>query len=179
MNSENKRLTYEQSCKVLQEFTLIERGTIPPIPAKAPQYDDEEPLGINFFRTVLENISLNNATLPRTYFSRSEIRKVTFRNSDFSESTVCWNNFIDVDFTEANLANCDLRASIFIKVNWNKANLENTDLRHSDFEQCNFYAAKMKNAKLTKDKANSIGLSKEQRQQIDWQADEGEEPAGG
>ena len=43
------RRTYQDSCELLQQLGFLEIGTIPPIPDHQPQYDDEEPLGVNFF----------------------------------------------------------------------------------------------------------------------------------
>ncbi len=67
--------------------------------------------------------SLENLILPRTYFGRSEIRSISFQNTDLIESTLCWNDFIKVNFTNTDLSGADLRASIFKRVAFVQANL--------------------------------------------------------
>jgi BTB/POZ domain-containing protein KCTD9 len=67
-----------------------------------PQDDDEGEPGVSFFRTYVggDNAGLRNLTLPRTFFGQSEIRDVDFSNTDFTESNLCWNDFIDANFTD-------------------------------------------------------------------------------
>jgi hypothetical protein len=171
---------------------------IPPLPDRRPQCDDEGPLGVSFFRTwvgvgrpfwlkpsgpedevdVGEH-ALENLTLPRTFFGRSEIGPISFRNTDLSESTLCWNDFIEVDFTDADLSGCDLRASIFRKVDFVRANLQDSDLCRSGFEDCDFTDADMRGAKMTREQGGQITLSDRQQGVIDWQEGEGDEPPGG
>ncbi len=80
------------SCRVLQDQQIIDEGEIPPLPQQPPRHDDEEPPGVNFFRTQLADAALEHLTLPRTFFCRSEIRDVSFQDSaDLSESTANWN----------------------------------------------------------------------------------------
>jgi uncharacterized protein YjbI with pentapeptide repeats len=168
------------------------------MPDHRPQYDDEAPLGVSFFRTwvgvgrpfglqpsnpddwvdVAEH-ALANLTLPRTFFGRSEISSISFKNTDLSESTLCWNDFIEVNFTDADLSESDLRASIFRRVAFVRTNLRNADLRRSSFEACDFTDADMAGAKLTRKQGERIHLSDKQRQVIDWQESAGEEPPGG
>jgi uncharacterized protein YjbI with pentapeptide repeats len=71
----------------------------PPIPQRKPRYDDDETLGVSFFRTRVAG-DLSGLTLPRTFFGRSEIKGASFRGTDLRESRLCWNDFIDVDFSE-------------------------------------------------------------------------------
>jgi len=68
---------------------------------------------VEFFRTRVSDDKFENLTLPRTFFGRSEIRDMSFRGTDLSESTLCWNDFIAVDFSDCDLSNGDLRASLF------------------------------------------------------------------
>jgi uncharacterized protein YjbI with pentapeptide repeats len=123
--------------------------------------------------------ALDNLTLPRTFFGRSEISSISFQNTDLSESTLCWNDFIEVNFTDADLSGCDLRASLFRRVAFVRANLRNADLRRSNFEGCDFTAADVAGAKLTRKQGERVHLSDEQRKTIDWQESEGDEPLGG
>lgn len=165
-------------------------GVIPPIPDHRPRCDDESPLGVTFFRTFVgqdiehgdedaNNRDLENLTLPRTFIGRSYIQHVSFKNTDLSESTMCWNDFTKVDFTDTNLAGCDLRASIFTEVDFVRTNLRNADLRRSNFETCDFTDADMRGAKMTHEQGEEIDLLEQQQQEIDWQDSEGEEPPGG
>lgn len=202
MSSERAtRLSYEESCRLLQRYHHLgggAEGVIPPMPDRRPQYDDEAPLGVRFFRTwvgigrpfglqpsspeddvdVPEH-ALANLTLPRTFLGRSEISRISFQNTDLSESTLCWNDFIEVSFTEADLSESDLRASIFKRVAFVRTNLRNTDLRHSTFKECDFTDADIRAAKLTRKQGERIHLSDKQRKVIDWQDSDGEEPPGG
>ncbi|MBI1248264.1 pentapeptide repeat-containing protein [bacterium] len=149
------------------------------MPDHLPQYDDEEPLGVSFFRTFANEDVLENLTIPRTFFGRSEMRAISFLNSDLSESNLCWNDFIEVNFECADLGKCDMRASLFEDVRFVRANLCGADLRQSTFDSCDFTEAAMKGAKLTRKQAEDIRFSDEQRGMIDWQDSEGEEPPGG
>ncbi len=172
------RSSYEESCKKLQEQGHLEQGKIPPMPPRKPRYDDEEPLGVNFFRTKLEG-DLSNLTLPRTFFGRSLVTQASFCNTDLSESTFCWNDFDQVDFSDSNLNGSDLRASHFVQTVFRGANLQQCDLRRSGFDGCDFTDADMRGAKLTRADAQRLALSREQLESIDWQDDDGEEPDGG
>jgi hypothetical protein len=199
MSSERPvRLSYEESCKFLQRHHYLDgaEGAIPAMPDRRPDIYGED--GVQFFRTWVgvgrpfglqpsnpeewEDVAehaLENLTLPRTFFGRSEISSISFQNTDLSESTLCWNDFIEVNFTDADLSGCDLRASIFRRVAFVRARLRNADLRRSRFEACDFTAADVAGAKLTGKQGEGIRLSDEQRKMIDWQDSEGDEPPGG
>ena len=123
--------------------------------------------------------ALDNLTLPRTFFGRSEISSISFKNTDLSESTLCWNDVIEVNFTDADLSESDLRAAIFRRIAFVRTNLRNADLRRSTFEDCDFTAADMAGAKLTRKQGEGVHLSDEQRKVIDWQESDGDEPPGG
>ena len=92
------RRSYEESCRLLQRLGYLGEGIIPPIPDHPgydPEKDDEDLLGVTFFRTwvgvgrpfglqpsnpegwvdVAEH-DLENLTLPRTFFGRSEISSI-------------------------------------------------------------------------------------------------------
>lgn len=152
-------------------------GGIPPLPARAPRHDDDD-LGVSFFRTQVEG-KLEQLTLPRTFFARSEIRNCSFRGTDLSESTANWNDFIDVDFSGADLARCDLRGCTFASVRFTGTCLAGADLRHCSFERCDVTGADMAGAKLTEAGATALGISPDQRRAMALQADDGEEPEGG
>lgn len=176
--SEVPRLSYEASCSKLQELGLLEAGDIPPLPSRPPQPEDEI-LGVSFFKTEVSEAVLNQLSLPRTFFGRSLIQKVSLQNADLSESNLCWNDFVDVDFRGASLRKADLRASQFRNVDFSQCDLSGSDLRQSSFENCEFAGASFVGAKVTRDGAANLGLSSAQRAEVDWQSTEGEEPAGG
>jgi len=173
------KLSYEDSCRTLQRQQVIEQGDIPPLPRQSPRYDDEEPLGVNFFRTQLTDATFEHLTLPRTFLSRSEIRGVSFRDADISESTANWNDFIDADFTLADVSRCDFRGCIFRRTQFTGASLRGTDFRHCSFTDCDFAGADVEGAKLTRETAATLRLSSEQKRAIDMQRDDGDEPDGG
>lgn len=178
LGSRTKRLPYEESCAVLQEAGLLDAGDVPPLREGVPRFDDSV-RGVEFFRTKIADANLENLTLPRTFFGRSEMRAVSFRGTDLGESSMCWNDFIDVDFSGACLGQSDMRASIFERVVFDRADLTSADLRHSTFIDCSWDGATLTGAKLTTSAAGALTLSPDQRGQLDLQESEGPEPAGG
>ncbi len=132
------RLPYQESYAFLQREGYRRAGEAPPIPERRPQFDDDDLRGVRFFRTRLAGGRLDDLTLPRTYIAFSEVATLSFRNTDLSESTLCWNDFNSVSFADACLLDCDLRASIFREASFVRANLQNADLRHSTFTKCDF-----------------------------------------
>jgi uncharacterized protein YjbI with pentapeptide repeats len=175
----NSRLSYEDSCKVLQK-NYIDSGHIPPLPSRIPRYDDPEPTGVSLFRTFIgEGDDLSNLTLPRTFIGRTEINNALFKNTNLSESSICWNDLTDVDFTDAILSQSDMRASNFTRVLFVRANLTGVDLRQSTFENCSFEQAIVTGVILTKIQGQMLKLSDLQHAVIDWRDSAGEEPEGG
>lgn len=172
------KLSYEESCRVLQQRGLLEPGHIPPLLQRPPRHDDEE-LGVQFFRTMLAKARLEHLMLPWTFFGRSEIRASSFRGSDLSGSVANWNDFIDVDFREVNLSGADLRANLFERSRFTGASLAGADFRCCGFKLCDFSGADLTDAKLTRKAGAALKLSPDQQCVIDWQDEEGEEPAGG
>ena len=180
-NTSTSRLTYEQSCKSLQEQQWLKPGDIPPLPTRPPAYDDEI-LGVEFFRTSLDGklgADFENLSLPRTFFGRSDIVDITFRNTDFSESVANWNDFIDVNFLGADLSRCDFRACKLTRVSFENSTLADADLRCCNFESCTFTGADMTGTKMTRTTGIGLQLSKEQRAVVDWHEEDGEAPGGG
>jgi BTB/POZ domain-containing protein KCTD9 len=171
------RKSFPESCEVLKGLGFLEGDVSPKLPERAPRYDDEE-WGVSFFRTSVADAALENLTLARTFFGRSEIRGVSFRGTDLSESTMNWNDLIEVDFTGASLEGADLRASIFDRVRFLDANLRGADLRRATFRNCDFTGADMTGARLSRAIKWYFRLSRAQRAVIDWQA-AGPEPEGG
>jgi uncharacterized protein YjbI with pentapeptide repeats len=172
------RLSYEDSCRLLQSQQIIGPGDIPPLPQKPPRHDDEV-LGVSFFRTMLADSKIEHLTLPRSFFGRSEIRTTSFSDTDLSESTVNWNDFIDVDFSTADISRSDFRACVFERTRFSGAKLLGVDFRHCSFTGCDFTNADLTGAKFTKKAGSSLQLSSEQQRVIDWQTGDGAEPEGG
>jgi len=173
-----ERISYTESCRVLQSKEILGPEELPALPGRSPRQDDGQ-LGVSFFRTRLTDVALDGLTLPRTFFGRSEIRGVSFRGTDLSESTANWNDFVDVDFGSADLSRVDFRASIFERVSFRGAVLRGADLRSVTFRDCTFTDADMNNVKLTRGLAWYFRLSLQQRSLIDWSWQSGPEPEGG
>jgi len=175
-----ERLHYADSIRRLRELGYLGPDEQPPLPDHVPQPEDEEPLGLSFFRTFVgEGADLSNLRIPRTFFGRSEISNASFRNTDLSESNLRWNDFIDVDFTEATLSRADLRASIYTRVNFTRADLRGADMRRAHFEGCVFDEAVMDGAILARGQVRRLALSDSQKAVVDWRDDDGPEPSGG
>jgi hypothetical protein len=132
---------------------------------------------IMFFRSGREESDLSNLTLPRRYINRSDFQRVSFRNTDLSQSFMCWNDFIQCDFTDADLTCCDMRASVFQGCTFVRCKLIGADLRRSSFQDCDFTEADLTGARSDGDQ--DLDISDEQRDQIDWEEDEGPQPKGG
>jgi len=156
----------------------LAQGNIPPICDHIPRYDDEI-LCLSFFRTVVEDAKMEDLTIPRTYFSRSQIERTSFRNSEMTESVANWNNFEDVDFSGANLTRFDFRACQIDRVKFVGADLTSADLRCCAFDGCDFKDANMNGTRLTRMVGEPLDLSPTQRTQVEWHDDDGEEPDGG
>ena len=172
------RKSYKESCQFLKDQQLLDGNTLPELPVRAPHYDDER-LGVSFFRTRLADVRLEHLTLPRTFFGRSEIRGVSFHGTDLSQSTGCWNDFVDVDFSDADLSGVDLRGSILQRVSFRGARLDRADLRRTSFSGCTFTDADLTGAKLNRSLLWFFRLTSAQRRSVDWQSGPGPEPEGG
>jgi len=135
-------------------------GVVRRLPSKRPDHDDDGLFGIRWFRPLMKDKILENLTLPRTFFGRSEIRNVSFAGTDLSESTLCWNDFVWVDFTSCDLRECEMRAALFDSVKFSGADLNQSDLRRSDFKDCDFSDASLQGAKLTKSQSLHLNLSR-------------------
>jgi BTB/POZ domain-containing protein KCTD9 len=174
------RLSYDLSCARLCGLGLLALNERPPIPKRLPRHDDKTPLGFSVFRALLDDtVDLSDLSLPRTFFGRSEINRVSFRNTDLHESNLCWNDFLGTDFTDADLARSDMRSSIFQRVFFVNANLDGADLRGSSFIDCNFEGATMRGAALARDQCPGMHLSEVQRLAVDWHENSGPYPDGG
>jgi uncharacterized protein YjbI with pentapeptide repeats len=154
----------------------------PIVPASMPSYDDPEPLGFSYFCTGREDADRRNLTLRRTYFGRSLLERVDFRNTDLSESRMCWNDFVGCDFSGADLSGCDMRASLFRDCKFVGTILSHADLRRSAFQGCDFTVAVLTGAVADyyRDEYDLAELlTKEQQAVMDWRDDPGPQPSGG
>jgi BTB/POZ domain-containing protein KCTD9 len=154
----------------------------PLVPPQMPNHDDDE-LGFSFFRNSVEEADYGDCTLPRTFFGRSGLTEVSFRNTDLSESRMCWNDFTGCDFSKADLSGCDMRASQFKACKFDGAKLKGADLRRSSFEGSSFKGTDLKGAVMDNDSAADWGadrhLSKAQVAAVVWHDEPGEQPPGG
>lgn len=173
-----ERISYAESCRVLQRHGLLDAGGLPPLPKRGPRHDDEN-ISISFFRTRLADVTLDGLSLPRSFFGRSEIATVSFRGTDLSESTANWNDWLDVDFSFADLSRADLRESVFKRCCFQGAVLRGTDLRRTAFRKCSFADSDLTGAKLTRALSWHFSLSHAQRSVIDWTWSSGPVPEGG
>jgi hypothetical protein len=98
---------------------------------------------------------------------------------EHSDTSTLRGTDVDVDFTDAVLAQSDLRASLFSRVKFVRTVLRDADMRQSSFESCDFTDALLTGAILTNQQGAIMNLSQEQRKQIEWTDDEGSEPKDG
>jgi uncharacterized protein YjbI with pentapeptide repeats len=123
--------------------------------------------------------ALDSLTLPRTFFGRSEIRSTSFRDTELTESTANWNDFVQVDFSGADLSRSDLRGNTMELVSFRGARLAGVDLRCCSLKDCDFTGAEMTGARVTRETGAALALSSQQTGAIDWHDEDGEEPEGG
>ena len=173
-----ERLSYADSWAVLQKKKLVPEGSAPEMRYEPPRPDDAAGGGVRFVQAMVAGVKLERLTLPRTFIGRSEFRKVSFKETELSGSTVNWNDFIQVNFSGADLSRCDLRACLFDGVKFMGADLSGADFRYCGFKKCHFTDADLTDAKLTQKAGAVLKLSPEQQSVIDWQVEDGEEPAG-
>ncbi len=149
----------------------------PFVPAAMPNHNDDT-LGFSFFRGRWDEADFSSITIPRTFFGRSTLNGVDFRDTDLTESRMCWNDFTKCDFRGADLSRCDMRASKFVDCDFGGAILRNADLRRSSFRGPEFTGADMRGA-VADDDVYTIGIGDDQYETMNWQDEPGEEPPGG
>jgi Pentapeptide repeats (9 copies) len=179
------RLSITRSLQALRTHGWDLPGSADDIPKNRPAFDG--PLqGVHFFRTRLETEDFRDLTLPRTLFLRSEIVGCRFENTDLSESSMTWCDWKNCNFMNSDLSRCDLRRSIFRDCYFYQATFDSADLRGAQFIGCRFSGASMKGALLEKFlglsdgiRSRQLGLSGDQKGEIDWMTRRGAEPPGG
>jgi hypothetical protein len=57
--------------------------------SRPPRHDDQL-LGPSIFRMLVEDVRLEDVTLPGLFVGRSEVRRLSFRGSDLHLSTFNW-----------------------------------------------------------------------------------------
>jgi uncharacterized protein YjbI with pentapeptide repeats len=181
------RAGYRESVAVLAERVDITGGPLPSV-TRPPRHDDEE-LGPSVFRSLLQDVSLEGLTLPGLYVGRSELKAVSFRNSDLHLSAFNWSDLVECDFAAADLSGADLRGCRFVRCTFRGANLSTADLRASSFDGCAFEGAVMRDARLYRrpkilgliragPDQTGLPLSEEQRREVEWCV-KAPEPGGG
>jgi uncharacterized protein YjbI with pentapeptide repeats len=103
----------------------------------SPRHDDEN-MGPTIFRTLVEDVSLEEMSVPGLYAGRSEIANVSFRRADPHFSTFNWTDVLNCDSTKSDLSGADLRAGRFERCNFKSSNLSGADCRGSTLETCSF-----------------------------------------
>lgn len=178
------RPSYDSSFAVLKERVEI-IGTAQAQVSRPPRHDDDD-FGPSIFRMLLEDVDLANLTVPGLYVGRSQLRRISFRDSDLHLSALNWSGLEECDFSGADLSGSDLRACRFVRCLFRGANLAQADLRGSTFEACAFDDAVMRGAVVHRRHrllgllklGSSPRLSAVQRAGISWSADT-TEPGGG
>ena len=172
------RLTYEESCRALQRLGHLQEGAIPPLPDHRPRYDDEGPLGVNFFRTSVRDGDIENMTLPRTFFGRSDIGPLSFKTRIVRIYAVLER------FQQGGLHGCQSLQKrppclAVLQGAFRQNRSPKCRLRQLTFAECDFTDAEMRGARLTHRQGRVIVLSTQQREAIDWQESDGSPPGGG
>ncbi len=187
-----QRLGFKESWEFLRETTnFVDDDAV--FPDKLTPVGFDEPEGwLNIYKypdisdseeedqpEQQEVWKLENLTMPCIFLCRCGVYRISFKNTFLADSSCCWNGFIDVDFTDADLSRCDLRSSEFENVVFVRADLTDADLRYSSFNHCDFSGAQMRGVKLTRLQAKELILSEEQCAAIAWQHNGGRPPKGG
>ena len=181
------RPQYADSIAILKERLDVIGDALPDV-TERPRHDDEI-LGPTIFRMRAADVSLASLTLTGLYVGRSELRRVSFQDTELRLAVFNWSDIVECDFRRADLSDADFRACRFVRCDFGDATLVRTDLRGSTFEDCSFDGANFTGAQLYRRPGllgviklgfdqRSLPLSAEQRRVAEWCA-EAPEPAGG
>ncbi len=116
----------------------------PKLPTKPPQAGTPGFGSIEMYKNGWEDGDMSNLTVPRCFFARSLLERVSFLNTELTESWLCWDNFEGCDFWKSVLTRCDMRCSYWKNCRFDKADLTGADLRGSNFENCTLEGATFK-----------------------------------
>ena len=90
------RLSPDLSYARLCDLGLLDPNELSSPPERMPRHGDEGPLGFSVFRQRLDdNLDLSDLSLPRTFFGRSDVNRVCFRNTDLHELNLKNDSFED------------------------------------------------------------------------------------
>jgi uncharacterized protein YjbI with pentapeptide repeats len=180
------RRPYDQSVALLKERMDVIGEPLASLDRR-PQHDDEV-LGPSIFRMRVEDVDVNDLSLPCLYVGRSKLQRVSFASSDLRLSTINWSDIVECDFSSAMLVEADLRACQFASCVFKGADLSGADLRGSSFEACTFEGAIMRGTQLYRPRKRfgvrlgatqeSLPLSDGQRLEVTW-CEDSPEPGGG
>ncbi len=170
------RLSYEESFALMKERVDI-MGEPRSAVGRPPRHDDEE-MGPTIFRTMVEDVALDDLTLPGLYVGHSEITNVSWQRADLHLSTFNWSDVVACNFRGSDLSGADLRACRFERCDFKDANLGGADLRGSTFEACSFENAILRGAKFKSTDQRELRLSREQSVEVIWSV-EARESGGG
>jgi BTB/POZ domain-containing protein KCTD9 len=149
----NSRLSLAETWDLLDEDEtgepmLRDKDGSPLLPARAPRAGKPGFGSVEVYKSGWDGADMRNLTVPRSFFARSLLERVSFQNTDLSESWFCWNDFDGCDFSGARLAQSDMRCSYWKNCCFDGADLTHTDLRGSTFENCTFVGANLALAKI-------------------------------
>jgi hypothetical protein len=123
------RRPYDQSVAILKERIDVIGEPLASLDRR-PQHDDEV-LGPSIFRMIVEDVAVNELSLPCLYVGRSKLQRVSFTSSDLHLSAINWSDLVECDFSRASLVDADLRACNFASCVFTGADLSGADLRGS------------------------------------------------
>ena len=179
------RRPYEASFEALCKAVPVV-GEPSPRVLRRPTEDDDEP-GPSIYWETVEDVRLENLTLPGLFVGRAGLRRVSFAGSDLRLATFSRSQVSDCSFVACDLSGADLRGCAFSRCSFRDADLSRADLRSSSFDRCDFSGARLDGAvlfrrsgwfwRLTRsalpfawaapDQAG-VPLSDEQRAQVYW-----------
>jgi len=129
-----------------------------------------------FRRVRIEDMVLDNLSLPGLEVIYCELEEVSWINSNLSGTVWRGNAFFQVDFTGAGLTDTDWRCSYLTNINFYRADLRNADLRHTVMENCNLGDAMLDGAQVPARLLTKLDLTARQLKSIVVCHKEGAEP---
>ncbi len=140
------RKAYEASFEDLRQRVPI-IGEPRPNVVHCPRLEDDEP-GPSIFWERVEDVRLEELTLPGLYVAQERLERVAFAGADLHVSTFNWSDFAGCSFASCDLSRADLRACTFSRCSFRDADLSGADLRRSTFASCDLGGARLAGAVL-------------------------------